>query len=168
LGTDRTRTRLYFEVRVAGACAEISDDHPAERSCSPQTILFVEDEALVRMEMEEFLREYGYRVHGVADAAEAIEALEEKFAIDLVFTDINLGPGKNINLGPGKNGIELADWVLTNRPGVKVIVTTGEETYPQLPSGIGPKLQKPYTGHDLAARVRETLSKPSDEQPQSS
>ena len=136
----------------------MSDNHPAERSGPPQAILFVEDEALVRIEMEEFLRECGYRVHGVADAAEAIEALEAKFAIDLVFTDINLGPGKN--------GVELAAWVLTNRPGVKVIVTTGQETHPQLPSGIGPILQKPYTGHDLATRVRETLSKPSDEQPQ--
>jgi DNA-binding NtrC family response regulator len=60
----------------------MSDDHPGERSCPPQTILFVEDEALVRIEMEEFLRECGYRVHGVANAAEAIEALEAKFAID--------------------------------------------------------------------------------------
>jgi len=137
----------------------MSDDHRAEHSGPPQTILFVEDETLVRIEMEEFLRECGYRVHGVANAAEAIEALEAKFAIDLVFTDINLGPGKN--------GIELAEWVSTNRPGVKVIVTTGEDTNRQLPSGIGPKLQKPYTGHDLAARVRETLSKPSDEQTQS-
>jgi hypothetical protein len=88
-----------FEWR--GVPRNVSDDHPAERSCPPQTILFVEDEALVRIEMEEFLRECGYRVHGVANAAEAIEALEAKFAIDLVFTDINLGPGKN--------GIELAD-----------------------------------------------------------
>jgi hypothetical protein len=79
LGTDRTRRRLYFEVRVAGACVEMSDDHPAERSCPPQTILFVEDEALVRIEMEKFVRECGYRVHGVANAAEAIEALEAKF-----------------------------------------------------------------------------------------
>jgi DNA-binding NtrC family response regulator len=137
----------------------MSDSHSTERSCPPQAILFVEDEALVRIEMEEFLRECGYRVHGVGNAAEAVEALEAKFAIDLVFTDINLGPGKN--------GIELAAWVLANRPGVKVIVTTGEETRPQLPSGIGPILQKPYTGHDLATRVRETLSKSSDEQPQS-
>jgi DNA-binding NtrC family response regulator len=133
----------------------MSDDHPVEHSCPPQTILFVEDEALVRIDMAEFLRECGYRVHGVANAAEAVQALEAKFAIDLVFTDINLGSGKT--------GIELADWVLTNRPGVKVIVTTGEETHPAAPSGIGPILQKPYTGHDLAARVRETLSKPSEE-----
>jgi CheY-like chemotaxis protein len=57
----------------------MSDDHPVEHSCPPQTILFVEDEALVRIEMEEFLRECGYRVHGVANAAEAIDALEAKF-----------------------------------------------------------------------------------------
>jgi CheY-like chemotaxis protein len=82
----------------------MSDDRPAGRACPPPTILFVEDEAPVRIEMEEFLRERGYRVHGVANAAEAIEALEAKFAIDLVFTDINLGSRKN--------GIELANWVL--------------------------------------------------------
>jgi CheY-like chemotaxis protein len=56
----------------------------------PETILFVEDEALVRMDMAEFLRECGYRVHEAATAEEAIEALQAKFVIDLVFTDINL------------------------------------------------------------------------------
>jgi DNA-binding NtrC family response regulator len=103
----------------------MSDDHPAERCCPRQTILFVEDEALVRIEMEEFLRECGYRVHGVANAA-TIEALEAKFAIDLVFTDTNLGPGKN--------GIELADWVLTDRPGVKAIVRTGRRKFGVAPA----------------------------------
>ena len=57
------------------------------------TILFVEDEALIRMDRAEFLRERGYRVHEAADAEEALEALRAKFAIDLVFTDINLPGG---------------------------------------------------------------------------
>ncbi len=82
-----------------------------------QTILFVEDEALIRMDMAEFLRECGYRVHEAANAAEALEALQAKFAIDLVFTDINL-PG-------GMNGLGLAEWILNNRPGVKTLITTG-------------------------------------------
>ena len=77
----------------------------------PETILFVEDEALVRMDMAEFLRECGYRVHEAATAEEA------KFLIDLVFTDINLSGGMN--------GLELAEWTLHHRPGVKVLVTTG-------------------------------------------
>ena len=95
----------------------MTDDSAAGICAPPETILFVEDDALVRMDMAEFLRECGYRVHEAADASEAIEALQSKFAVDLVFTDINLGEGMN--------GLELAAWTLSNRPGVKVLVTTG-------------------------------------------
>jgi two-component system, response regulator PdtaR len=66
----------------------------------PQTILIVEDEALVRLDAAEFLRRGGYRVHEAANAGEAMESLQSKFSIDLLFTDINLGKGMN--------GIELA------------------------------------------------------------
>jgi response regulator RpfG family c-di-GMP phosphodiesterase len=41
---------------------------------SSETILFVEDEALVRMDMAEFLRESGYVVYEAATAKEAIKA----------------------------------------------------------------------------------------------
>ena len=83
----------------------------------PETILFVEDETLVRMDMAEFLRECGYRVHEAATAKEAIEALQAKFVVDLVFTDINLPDDMS--------GLELGEWTLRERPGVKVLVTTG-------------------------------------------
>ena len=36
----------------------------------PETILFVEDEAVIRMDMAEFLRECGYQVHEAANANE--------------------------------------------------------------------------------------------------
>ena len=88
-------------------------DNDSQIHAPAQTILFVEDEPLIRMDMAEFLRECGYRVHEAANAAEALEALQAKFAIDLVFTDINL-PGE-------MNGLELAEWILSNRPGVKVV-----------------------------------------------
>jgi hypothetical protein len=55
-----------------------------------ETILFVEDEALVRMDMAQFLRGCGYHVYEAATAKEAIKALQAKFVVDLVFTDINL------------------------------------------------------------------------------
>ncbi len=92
-------------------------DDSSQIHAPPETVLFVEDEALIRMDMAEFLRECGYRVHEAANADEALEALQSKFAIDLVFTDINL-PG-------GMDGLELSEWVLSNRPGVRVLVTTG-------------------------------------------
>lgn len=129
-----------------------TDGSGSGRSGPPETILFVEDEALVRMDMAEFLRECGFRVHEAANASEAMEALQAKFAIDLVFTDVNL-PGE-------ANGLDLAEWVFSNRPGIRVIVTTGGGTNPQLPSGAGEVLTKPYTGRDLLARVNEVLAAP--------
>ena len=45
----------------------------------PKTILFVEDETLVRMDMAEFLRDCGYCVQEAATAKEAIEALQANF-----------------------------------------------------------------------------------------
>ncbi len=119
-----------------------------------QTILFVEDEPLIRMDMAEFLRECGYRVHEAANAEEALEALQAKFAIDLVFTDVNL-PG-------GMNGLELADWILGNRPGVKTLITTGRPLDRRAQPIAGAFLAKPYTGRNLLDRVRQALEGPPD------
>jgi CheY-like chemotaxis protein len=116
----------------------------------PETILFVEDEALVRMDMAEFLRDCGYRVHEAATAKEAIETLQGKHVVDLVFTDINLLEDMN--------GLELANWTLNNRPGVKVLVTTGD-TSRTIPETIESFLAKPYTGRDLLDQVRQLLTK---------
>jgi CheY-like chemotaxis protein len=122
-----------------------------EHSAPPETILFVEDEALVRMDMAEFLRECGYRVHEAANASEAVEALESKFAVDLVFTDINLPEGMD--------GLELAEWVFNNRPGVRVLVTSGRAPRSDIPRTVEPVLIKPYTGRDLLDRIRRALEK---------
>jgi CheY-like chemotaxis protein len=127
-----------------------------ERSAPPETVLFVEDEALIRMDMAEFLRECGYRVHEAANASEAVQALESKFAVDLVFTDINLPQGMN--------GLELAEWIFANRPGVKVVITTGGATRTKIPENAGLLLAKPYTGRDLLSRVKQALEKRPDDQ----
>ena len=117
-----------------------------------ETILFVEDEALVRMDMAQFLRECGYHVYEAATAKEAIKALQAKFVIDLVFTDINL-PG-------GMDGLELGEWALNARPSVKILVTTGDASrMVDIPQTMGPILAKPYTGRDLLDRVRQALMK---------
>jgi CheY-like chemotaxis protein len=66
----------------------------------PQIILIVEDEALVRVDAAEYLRDGGFCVHEATTASEAMDALQSQFTVDLLFTDINLGRGMN--------GIELA------------------------------------------------------------
>ena len=129
----------------------MASESALDHSLPPETILFVEDEPLVRMDMAEFLRQCGYRVHEAADALEAIEALQAKFVIDLVFTDINLPKEMN--------GVQLGEWVLANRPGVKVVLATGGATTVDPRSSFGPILAKPYTGRDLLERVRQALAR---------
>jgi nucleotidyltransferase/DNA polymerase involved in DNA repair len=94
-----------------------------------------------------------YRVHEAANGNEAIEVLQSKFAIDLVFTDINLPHGIS--------GLDLAKWTLSNRPRVKVLATTGDSSIHDVPPITGALLAKPYTGRDLLDRIRQ--AKPSDE-----
>jgi DNA-binding NtrC family response regulator len=118
----------------------------------PKNILFVEDEALVRMDMAEFLRDRGYRVHEAATAKDAIRALQAKFVIDLVFTDINLSEGMN--------GLELAEWTLRHRPGVKVLVTTGDASrMADIPQTVESFLAKPYTGRDLLELIEQAMAR---------
>jgi CheY-like chemotaxis protein len=129
--------------------AAASDHRPP-----PETILFVEDEVLTRMDMAEFLRQSGYRVSEAASAAEAIDALNSKFAVDLVVTDIRM-PGET-------DGFGLAEWVRNNRPGVEVILSSGDPRSKERAEGLpelGPFLPKPYTGRALLDLVKQALAK---------
>jgi len=116
----------------------------------PETILFVEDETLIRMDMAEFLRQCGYRVAEVGSAAEAVEALQAKLTIDLVITDIKM-PGE-------MDGEALAKWIEEKRPGVKVILTSAHR--PSDDKGDRLYLTKPYTGRALLGLVRAALGDP--------
>lgn len=120
----------------------------------PETILFVEDEVLTRMDMAEFLRQSGFRVSEAANAAEAIDALSSKLTVDLVITDVKM-PGDT-------DGFALAEWVRTNRPGVEVIVASGDadskrRAEQSLTAGLF--LPKPYTGRTLLDIVQQALAR---------
>jgi response regulator RpfG family c-di-GMP phosphodiesterase len=96
---------------ISRTVTKMADRDDSELGALLRSILIVEDEALVRLDTAESLREDGYRVHEAANASEAVGLIESKFAIDLLFTDINLGKGMN--------GVELAVWALVNRPDVR-------------------------------------------------
>jgi CheY-like chemotaxis protein len=122
----------------------------SESGSAPQIILIVEDEALVRVDAAEYLRDSGFCVHEATTASEALDALQSEFTVDLLFTDINLGRGMN--------GIELALWALANLPGVKILVTTGDALKNMLPEVLGKILPKPYALSDLLRRVKHALA----------
>jgi CheY-like chemotaxis protein len=62
------------------------------------TILVVEDDIFVRLDIAEYLRDCGYRVIEAGTAAEAIDVLESNVPIDLVFSDIQM-PGEMDGFG---------------------------------------------------------------------
>ena len=80
-------------------------------------ILVVEDELLLSLDISDALKDENYVVIAVANADEAIKALETCDDIRTIFTDIDL-PGS-------MDGLKLAAAVRDRWPPVNIIVTTG-------------------------------------------
>jgi two-component system CheB/CheR fusion protein len=118
-----------------------------------ETILVVEDEEMVRQVAVITLKRLGYTVLEAADGAEGLaQCRSHPNAIDLMLTDIVM-PG-------GLNGRQLAEQASEICPKLKVILTSGHTTDALVHYGVklgAPFLQKPFTIHQLAAKVREVL-----------
>jgi PAS domain S-box-containing protein len=117
-----------------------------------ESILLVEDDAMVRRYAHDQLRALGYRVIEAAGGAQALDLLKGGDAIDLLFTDVVM---------PGMSGRVLADLALAQRPGLKVLFTSGYTEnaivhHGRLDPGVH-LLGKPYRRQELARRVREAL-----------
>jgi DNA-binding response OmpR family regulator len=122
-------------------------------SCS-ETILIVEDEVLIRLDVADYLRQCGYRVIEAGNASEAMAILQSGQRIDLVFSDVQL-PGAT-------DGFALSRWVRTHQPEVKVILTSGVARSAQVAGELcedGPLEKKPYDPQQLLERIRATLAR---------
>jgi signal transduction histidine kinase len=121
---------------------------------SHATVLIVEDDDHVRAHSVEILRELGYAVEQANTAKSALEVLEKRKDIQLLFTDIGL-PG-------GMNGVSLAENATRRQPSLKVLLTTGYALEQQDPAHKKfPLLPKPFTFAMLGRRLHETLYPPS-------
>ncbi len=118
-----------------------------------ETVLLAEDDERVRRLTASVLDQLGYTVLEAADGEEALEAARRhEGEIHLLFTDIVM---------PKKCGNEIVDEIRRDRPGIKVLYSsgyTGDVAAQQgaLDPAI-PFLQKPFTPRTLAVKVREAL-----------
>lgn len=118
-----------------------------------ETILAVDDEAALVDLVYETLSNLGYTVLTANNASQAEEIFAEDPAIDLLFSDVVM-PG-------GMNGFELAERLVSERPELKVLLTSGYTEKAVARNGQARfkanMLGKPYTLVDLAQRIRATL-----------
>jgi CheY-like chemotaxis protein len=113
-------------------------------------VLVVEDEAVVRLDAIETLREAGFHVIEAANADEAISILETHPDIRVVVTDIQM-PGS-------MDGLKLAATIRDRWPPIALIVTSGRVSVQQrdLPER-GRFLPKPYSGPRLVEAIQAAL-----------
>jgi two-component system, cell cycle sensor histidine kinase and response regulator CckA len=119
-----------------------------------ETILVVEDEAPVRELVCNLLAGYGYKIFQAESGVKALELWKQcKDRVDLVLTDLVMPDLMN--------GRELAERLLSERPSLKVIFTSGYSADVVgkdfvLRDGLS-YLQKPYHPDKLALTVRDCL-----------
>jgi CheY-like chemotaxis protein len=118
--------------------------------CNRPVVLIVEDEFLLRMDAVDMVEAAGFDVVEAANADEAIEILEGRRDITVVFTDIQM-PGS-------MDGLKLARAVRGRWPPIKIIATSGQVHVAEtdLPDG-GRFLPKPYSPHQIAGVLRELI-----------
>jgi CheY-like chemotaxis protein len=123
---------------------------PKSAHLSPATILIVENEAIVSIELAHWLKKMGSLVLLASDADEAIALLETHPAIQVMITDIKM-PGS-------MDGVGLARQVRERWPPVKIIVVSGVPN--GRPSGL-PKscvfIAKPYEDQELWAALSSLI-----------
>ena len=110
-------------------------------------VLVVEDEPLLRMHAVDLMEDAGFLAIEARDADEAIEILETRTDIRIVFTDIDM---------PGSiNGLLLAAAVRNRWPPIDIIVTSGNAVpkHGEVPER-GFFFPKPYSDAKLVEAVR--------------
>ena len=141
----------FGQRQPRGARSTVSDAPRGVRR--GETILLAEDEEHVRDMVSEALRAQGYRVIEASDGERALAAaLGHEGTIHLLLTDVVM---------PGMDGGQLYDALLERHAGLPVIFMSGysESDSHRLHelAGKGRYLQKPFSLHFLAHRIREAL-----------
>ena len=111
-------------------------------------VLIVEDEAIVRLEAVDFIRDAGFDVLEASNADEAIRILESRMDVTIVFTDVDM-PGS-------MDGVRLAHAIRGRWPPIRLVVASSYTHLDEddLPSG-SRFLVKPYRHREVVKTLHE-------------
>ena len=146
--------RVYLPAVPAEPAREPGEMLPQpELQGRGERVLLVEDDEGVLAAVSEMLRLGGYTVTGARSVEGALDAFKEGGQdFQLVFSDVVL---------PDKDGLELVDQVLSCKPDMAVLLTSGYTDERAQWTTISQRgyrfIQKPYSLSQLLAAVREAL-----------
>jgi len=115
------------------------------------TVLVVEDEALIRLDIADALEDAGFNVLEAADVGEAVTVLAAHPEIRAVFTDIDM-PGS-------MDGLRLAAVVCARWPRTKIIVTSGRPNVTPADLPVASRfVSKPYNPATVVRNLSQMLT----------
>jgi len=150
-----TKFTIYLpRITEPVTAAETPTVSPRSLMRGTETVLLVEDDEEVRRLASEILKTCGYTVLETGAPHEALRIGERRNgAIDLLLTDLVM---------PAMRGSELAERLGTTCPRMHVLYMSGytDETIAATSASEPARLllRKPFTPHDLARKVRESLA----------
>ncbi len=116
------------------------------------SVLIVDDEAIVRESIRDWLKDAGYQVATAESGEEALKLIEKQ-DFSVMVLDIRL---------PGKTGIKVLEEVKSQRPWIKSIIITAypsaETTAEAMKLGAIDYMIKPVAPDELEKLVEETLA----------
>lgn len=145
----RSISDIPGEQDAAPAAARESIAAAEPLAPAPLTILLVEDDALIRMDAADMLRDLGHDVVETEYGPDALAVLGERH-VDVLVTDVGL---------PGMSGTELAERARQLQPDIGLVFATGDTELQDREGEPGVTvLCKPYDCASLARslhRVRD-------------
>jgi signal transduction histidine kinase len=148
------------------SCVSKTDEHKKESvdfralKGNGEHILVVEDEEDIRGWSAFALRENGYLTSDAGNATEAMAVFENnKDEIVMLLSDVVM---------PGKSGLQLAEQLVAQKPGIKIIFSSGypgeKSQYKKIREQGMRFLQKPFTMIELLSAVKEVLGEVKSEE----
>jgi len=117
------------------------------------TVLLVDDEAIVRDSVSEWLKNDEYDVECASNGVEALERIQQK-RFDTAVVDLKM---------PGMDGLEVTRQVKQNAPQVQIIIITAygtpETAVEVIKNGASDYLTKPFTLDMLEKVIEKTYRK---------